>query len=94
MYAIKCITGKWHTKKHFSIVEQVRKRMKALVSMGKQVRFHHVAGHADIAENEEVDALAKSGADTSSFSPTNIDINAIAKDYSFNYLLDTNNATT
>jgi ribonuclease HI len=93
MFAIKCITGKWHSKKHFTIVEQVRKRMKALVCMGKQVRFHHVAGHADIAENEEVDVLAKAGAETSSFSPTNINISAIAKDYNFNYLLGTNDTT-
>ena len=80
-FSINCLKRVWHTSKYFHLIELIR------AMMGRYgwnlIKFHHVAGHADIADNEKVDKLAKEGADFSVIINTNLDLINIAKEDGF-----------
>ena len=61
-YAINCLNGKWYSAKNFLLIEHVRQLIR---KSSRKVHLHHVAGHADIPDNEAADELANRG---SSFS--------------------------
>ena len=84
-FALDCLSGKIFSKKHFYIVAKVKKWAR---NRKGAVHYHHVAGHANITENDIADKLAKAGAE---YSKTHssfdmLGLEDILDHYSFNYL--------
>lgn len=82
-FAINCVQRRWHSSKHFKLVEAVRKAISQLSAI---VIFHQVAGHANIEGNDIADALAKKGADYSKDTHCAINTDTIIDNHSFLYL--------
>jgi ribonuclease HI len=88
-FAIKCITGISTSRAHQDIVKHVT----ALVAFfpKNSVKFHHIAGHAGITDNDAAGALAREGAGNSERLHNSHDFPYIAKSFGFNHQLVNSN---
>ena len=82
-FALDCLTGKIFSQKHFYIIATVKKLVR---NRKGEVHFHHVAGHANIPENDCADKLAKAGAEYSKTHSSMLELEDILDHYSFNYM--------
>ena len=80
-YAINTVKNVWYSRSYFYITDKIRNIARKIKN---KIIYIKVAGHADIAENDKADELAKMGANHSNY--TNIEINHsnIIKNSSFN----------
>ena len=91
-HAINVLTNVYRSIKHFFIA----KRILGLLGPNQRrlLKFHHVAGHADIPGNEAADVLAKQGATHSSKENEILDLKAILELQGFNFLTINNTYNT
>ena len=82
-FALDCLTGKIFSQKHFYIIAKVKKLIR---NREGAVHYHHVAGHANITENDCADKLAKAGAEYSKTHSSLLDLEDVLDHYSFNYM--------